>query len=93
MVNLLVLVSGFFGVFVLLNNILRAIFPMTSKQLALKKDDPKAASKTYAYHIACLVAAIHGFVATIVGILFVLVNGVTYAQPNREIEHWPIAVI
>ena len=92
MTNNLVLVLGSLGFFVVLNSVCKLFLPKNGKFLQMAKDDPKKADLAYARHIACMVAAIHGFTATIVCTFVCMTKGITYGQPNHEIHNWTVSV-
>lgn len=92
MTNSFFLVLGSLGFFVSLNSVCKLFLPKTSKFVQLEKDDPKKARLAYARHIACMVAAIHGFTATIICTLICIAKGVTYGQENHFIQTWAVSV-
>lgn len=85
-------VAGFLGFFALLQQVCKKILPKTTKMNQLDKDEPGKGTTKHGYHIACLIASIHGLIATVFCTAISIYKGVTYAQPSEEIHNILISV-
>ena len=85
-------VGIFLGGFFALTEVAKKIVPKTKKHLQLDKDDAAKGRSAYARHVACLIATIHGAIATILCTIISVTKGVQYAEPNEEIHNWAVAV-